>query len=111
MSIFKTQTGAGNTVILDSSQYSTYSATNKRGTSKAKVSSIYITNNSSHDATVSISVTNIADANIRYNIINAIIIPGNVSLLLDNPFTFDIVTHVLKLTNSGNNADLTLIID
>jgi len=112
MSTFKTQSGDGtNVVLLDKTSYSVYSATNKRGSVNAKVSSIYITNNSASDATVTLLIVNNADASIRYYIVNSVVIPGNTSLLLDHPISFNVDTHTLKLTNTGTGAALNLIIN
>jgi hypothetical protein len=112
MSVFKTQVGGGSgVVLLSKDNYSVQSSTNRRGSNTASVSSIYITNSSSSDATVSLLIVNTSDTNIRYYIVDSIVIPGKVSLLLDHPFSFNVNTHSLAMTNTGTSALLNLIID
>jgi len=112
MSIFKIFGAETNTVVIDKSTYSTYADNNRRGSVNVKVSSITVVNNNpANNVTVDLLIVNNADTSVKYYIAKSVIIPVGVSLLLDNPFSFNADTHSLKITSTGTGANISLIIN
>lgn len=74
---------------------------------KGAVSSVYISNNSANQATVSVYID---DATTQHYFIKNVVIPTATSLLLNDSIPFDSLTYQLKITNSGTSPDLTVIL-
>lgn len=102
------------TTILDASNFGLSSAIHtKSSTNITKVNKLTITNASSSDATVSVlldHLTSNADKD-HYYITGTVTIPAHVTLVLDDPFSVNLKTHKLVLTNTGTNPKLTVRID
>jgi hypothetical protein len=87
------------------------SATTTTLTPKAKgkgsIHSIYISNNSTNDATVSVYVDD--DTN-QYYFIKNLTVPNATAVVLDESIPFDSEIYVLKITNTGTSPNLTVIL-
>tara|TARA_R100000951_G_scaffold63062_1_gene52850 strand:- start:403 stop:702 length:300 start_codon:yes stop_codon:yes gene_type:complete len=82
------------------------SSTDKQYTGNIK--SINISNNASHDASISLYLyDNAADSNYYY--FKTVNLPKATSLFLDDGLSFDISNYSLKFTNAGSD-DLSIII-
>ena len=120
MSKFTNISTATTTTILQASDHALSSANSLVGSKFFSVNKISITNYSQRDAKVVLyqhgqtvnSVTYddyyiIGDANLDVGMV----IPGGVTLVLDDSFTINLITHILKITNSGTDPALTIRID
>lgn len=74
---------------------------------KGNINSIYISNNSVNDATVTVYIDD--DTN-QYYFIKSLVIPTEVAVVLDDSIPFDSTTYSLKITNTGTSPDLTVIL-
>ena len=104
---------ATTTTLLTSTDYSVYSATNKRGSNNATVSRIIVANTSANTATITIEVYETGDDNTSFTVIRSLDIPPEVSFVWDEVFSFNVATHNLRIINSvsGGSATLTVIIN
>ena len=93
-----------------------YSVTDSDGTVHGTITVLNPDSDNTKEITISSStaITNdevfkIAPQN--YNITGAINIPAGITLVLDDPFSFNILKYSLKITNSGSSPSLTIRID
>ena len=102
------------TTLLQASDHSTSSSNAIIGSRFFSVNKITIVNHSADNATVTViqdGLTVDSTTYPDYNITGAIVIPGEVSLVLDDKFSINLLTHTLKIVNSGSNPALTIRID
>tara|TARA_R110002072_G_scaffold136713_1_gene279246 strand:- start:149 stop:484 length:336 start_codon:yes stop_codon:yes gene_type:complete len=97
------------TTLLTSTDYSVYSATNKRGSNNATVSKIIIANASASSATITVQVYETGGDNTTFVLIRNLNIPPKTSFVWDEVFSFNVATHNLRITNSGTDPGLTII--
>jgi hypothetical protein len=81
----------------------------KGGSVTKRISSILISNNSSNNAT-GVCVDLYDGTNVFY-FIRDIVIPTQVSLLLEDYVSFDSEKYNLRISNAGTNPNLTVIIN
>ena len=101
-------TSATTTTLLAKTDFSVYSATNKRGSNNATVSKIIVANTSTNAATITIVVYETAGA-ISFTLVRNLVIPAAVTFVWEEEFSFNVSTHDLKITNSGTSPGLTVI--
>tara|TARA_X000001382_G_scaffold18257_1_gene11241 strand:- start:39 stop:386 length:348 start_codon:yes stop_codon:yes gene_type:complete len=102
------------TILLQAGDHATNSSNALIGSRFFSVNKITIVNHSANAATVTVFQDGLTVNSVTYpdyNITGAIVIPGEVSLVLDDKFTINLTTHSLKLTNSGSSPALTIRID
>ena len=93
-----------------------YSVTDSDRTVHGTITVLNPDSNNTKEITISSSTT-ITDNEIfkiappNYNITGAVNIPAGITLVLDDPFNFNILNYSLKITNSGNSPSLTIRID
>ena len=102
-------TSATTTTLLTSTDFSVYSATNKRGSNNATVSKIIVANSSANAATITIDVYETGGDNTTFTLIRSLVIPGSVTFVWDEEFSFNVSTHNLRITNAGTSPGLTVI--
>jgi hypothetical protein len=102
-------TSATTTSLLTRADYSTYSATNKRGSNNATVSKIIVANSSNDPATITIGVYETGGDHTSFELVKNLGIPSAVTFVWDEEFSFNVSTHDLRITNSGGNEALTVI--
>lgn len=100
---------ATTTTLLTSTDYSVYSATNKRGSNNTTVSKIIISNISGSSATITIQVYETGGDNTAFILIRSLDIPPKTSFVWDEVFSFNVATHNLRIINSGTDPELTII--
>ncbi len=101
-------TSATTTTLLAKTDFSVYSATNKRGSNNATVSKIIVTNVSTSAATITIVVQE-SGAVTSFTLVRNLVIPAAVTFVWEEEFSFNVSTHDLKITNSGTSPSLTVI--
>ena len=114
MSKFTNISSETTTSLLRANDHATNSSNALIGSRFFSINKITIVNHSASDATVTLTQAGLTVDSVtypNYNITGAIVIPGEVSLVLDDKFTINLITHVLQLTNSGANPALTIRID
>ena len=106
-------TSGNTTVLLSASEYSIQSATNPTGSNNASIDKILIANSSTHTdgATVEIFIYETAGDNTTFHVIKNLVIPPGVTFVWDEPFSFDVSKHDLKLINTGQSPNITIIIN
>ena len=97
------------TTLLTKTDFSVYSATNKRGSNNATVSKIIVANTSTNAATITIVVYETAGDNTSFTLVRNLVIPAAVTFVWEEEFSFNVSTHDLKITNSGTSPGLTVI--
>tara|TARA_R100001510_G_C7483774_1_gene94610 strand:+ start:39 stop:386 length:348 start_codon:yes stop_codon:yes gene_type:complete len=115
MSTFKNITTGTTTSLLQASDLTVPGSNSLLAGKSFLVNKITIVNHDASDVTVTLTQVglsgNPAGGNYpTYNITGAIIIPGEVSLVLDDSFSINLLTHSLKLSHT-NNPTLTIRID
>jgi len=101
-------TSATTTTLLAKTDFSVYSATNKRGSNNATVSKIIVANVSTSAATITIVVQE-SGAVTSFTLVRNLVIPAAVTFVWEEEFSFNVSTHDLKITNSGGSPSLTVI--
>ena len=96
------------TTLLAKTDFSVYSATNKRGSNNATVSKIIVANTSTSAATITIVVQE-SGAVTSFTLVRNLVIPAAVTFVWEEEFSFNVSTHDLKITNSGTSPGLTVI--
>ena len=102
MAIFKNITSTP-VKLVDGDNYSTQ-------INSITIDSIMISNNSSSECTVGVYLEDKDDVGTDYYLCKNLKIPGNVSLVLDEPFTYNVQGNDLKIETSSN-PDLTVIVN
>ena len=114
MSKFTNISSATTTTLIQASDHATNNSNTLVGSRFFSVNKITIVNHSADTATVTVFQDGLTVDSVTYpdyNITGAIVIPGEVSLVLDDKFTINLITHSLKLTNTGSNVAITIRID
>jgi len=114
MSKFTNISSATTTTLVQASDHATSGSNSLIGSRFFSVNKLTIVNHSADNATVTVFQDGLTVNGVTYpdyNITGAIVIPGEVSLVLDDKFTTNLITHSLKLTNSGSNPAITIRID
>ena len=96
------------TTLLAKTDFSVYSATNKRGSNNATVSKIIVANTSTSAATITIVVQE-SGAVTSFTLVRNLVVPAAVTFVWEEEFSFNVSTHDLKITNSGTSPGLTVI--
>ena len=106
-------TSPATTILLNKDEYSIQSATNPTGSNNASVQKVIIANASSHlsGATIKLFVYETESDNTEFTVIENLVIPPGATFVWDEPFSFDVSKHDLKLTSSGTNPNITVIIN
>ena len=108
------------TTLLQASDHSTSGSNAIIGSRFFSVNKISITNYSASEAKIVIYQHGQVVDGVTYddyyiigdaNLTHGIKIPAGVTLVLDDKFTINLLTHILKITNSGTNPALTIRID
>jgi len=110
MAKFFNITSATNTILAQASDYSVFSTSNKRGLNNVTISKLIIANYDAGSCTVQIWLDHASGTD--YYVTGVITIPGNGTLVWDTPFTFNVSTHTLKLTNTtAGSARVSVIME
>ena len=89
-------------ILAQASDYSVFSTSNKRGLNNVTISKLIITNYNNISCTVKIWLDHASGTD--YYITGNITIPAEGTLVWDTPFTFNVSTHTLKLTNTSSGS-------
>ena len=110
MSKFKTITTADTHTLATANDYLINSANNRRSSNKINISSVSITNFGSADTTIKLFLDGIS-SNPDHYLTGVLSLPEGVTLVVDNPFSLNLLTHELKITNTGGTPRLTVKIN
>jgi hypothetical protein len=115
MSKFTNITTGTSTSLLQASDVAVPGSNSLLASKSYTINKMTIVNHDASDVTITLSQAglsgNPAGGNYpSYNVTGAIVIPGEVSLVLDDPFSINLLTHSLKLEHT-NNPTLTIRID
>jgi hypothetical protein len=110
MSKFKTVNTADTHTVATANDYMVNSSSNTRASNKININTVSITNWGSDDSTIKLFLDGIS-SNPDHYITGSLGIPEGVTLVIDNPFSINLLTHELKLTNTGTTPRLTIRID
>ena len=115
MSIYKEINTVNTHDIVVAGDYLVNSSTNRRGSNKVKINSLSLTNFDTSNATVQVKLDGLTVGSTThpdYVLYGYITIPAGVTLVLDKPFSINLLTHKLQITNTtSGTAKITVIIE